>query len=71
MTLTKQLNKTNMVQTVFVVAFVAAGLAVVPAFVQDADAERKKPKKNKSDFTIDEPVIKLVKDKPKKSKDKG
>ena len=68
-----------MVLTVFVVAFVATGLAVVPS-LQQANADElnllkntkdKKPKHN-SDFPIDEPVIKLVKnDKPKKPKDKG
>src|SRR5688572_7189079 len=64
----------NTYVTVFVIAFAAfivAGLAIVPAFVQDADADRKKPKKVKADFTIDEPVIELVKNKdkgPKKDK---
>ena len=45
--------------TIFVVAFVAAGLIVTPALLQDADADRKKSKKGKKskDFIIDEPVI--------------
>ena len=48
-------------------AFIVAGLAITPALVQDADAERKKPKKpGKTDSTIDEPVIELVKKKCKK-----
>ena len=53
--------------SIALIAFVAAGLAVVPAFVQDAEAVKKDkgPKKDKSDFIIDEPVIKLVKEKDK------
>ena len=67
-----------MVLAIFVIAFVAAGLAVVPALeLTNADSDvqllknskDKKPKKH-ADFTIDEPVIKLVKNekdkKPKK-----
>ena len=64
--------------TILVVAFVASGLAVVPS-LQEANANEmnllknekdKKPKKHRSDFTIDEPVIELVKDikKPKKNR---
>jgi hypothetical protein len=66
----------NMALTIFVIAFAAfivAGLAVIPALVEDADADRKKPKKSKDkgDFIIDEPVIEQVKKKdkgPKKDK---
>ena len=73
MTLKKNINA---ILTVFVISFVAAGLAVVPS-LQEANANeltlfKDKPKKSKDkgDFIIDEPVIKLVKDKPKKAKDK-
>jgi hypothetical protein len=69
-----------MVVAIFFLAFVAAGLAVVPSF-QQANADElnllknskdKKPKKNPHDSTIDEPVIKLVKnDKPKNPNHKG
>ena len=50
----------SIVLTIFVVAFVAAGLIVTPALLQDADADRKKGKKGKKDFIIDEPVITSV-----------
>ena len=50
----------SIVLTIFVVAFVAAGLIVTPALLQDADADRKKGKKSKKDFIIDEPVITSV-----------
>src|SRR5688500_4334135 len=50
-------------------AFIVAGLAITPVLVQDADAERKKPKKSKDnvDFTIEEPEIKLVKNNKEKN----
>ena len=71
--MTKQLYTTNLVVAIFVIAFVAAGLVITPVLLQDADAERKKPKKSKdnADFTIDEPVIKLVKTEKDKKPKKG
>jgi hypothetical protein len=73
MTMTKNIK---FVMSIVVIAFVAAGLAVIPS-LQEANANEltllkndkdKKPKKN--DYIIDEPVIKLLKNekdkKPKK-----
>lgn len=58
----------NTFVTVFVLAFAAftfTRLAIAPVFVQDADAVRKKPKKNKHDFIINEPIIENIHHKDK------
>ena len=67
----------NFVVSIVVIAFVATGLAVVSS-LQQANAEEltllkntkdKKPKHN-ADFSIDEPVIKLLKGGNNKNHDK-